>query len=109
VPVGCPIEATLDVVGGRWKALILFHLMDGTKGFGDLRRFLSKMTQRILTLQLRQLEQDGVISRKVYAEVPPHVEYSLTDFGRTLDPILGAMPDSGEAYQKRIETHPDHR
>jgi len=105
-PYGCPVEATLDVVGGRWKAVILFHLLDGTKRFGDLKRFLAKVTQRMLTLQLRQLEEDGVICRKVYAEVPPRVEYSLTDFGRTLEPILHAMLDWGEAYQKRLEAEP---
>jgi DNA-binding HxlR family transcriptional regulator len=108
-PYGCPVEATLDVVGGRWKAVILFHLMDGTKRFGDLKRFLSKVTQRMLTLQLRQLEKDGVIRRKVYAEVPPRVEYSLTDFGRTLEPVLRAMLDWGEAYEKRIEADPDKK
>ena len=70
-PYGCPVECTLDVIGGRWKAIILFHLMDGTKRFGDLKRLLSKVTQRMLTLQLRQLERDGVIRRKVYAEAPP--------------------------------------
>lgn len=108
-PYGCPVEATLDVVGGRWKAVILFHLMDGTRRFSDLKRFLSKVTQRMLTLQLRQLEQDGVITRKVYAEVPPRVEYSLTDFGRTLEPILKAMLEWGEAYEKRTEAKSDQR
>lgn len=101
-PYGCPVEATLDVVGGRWKAVILFHLMDGTKRFGDLRRFLPKVTQRMLTLQLRQLEKDGIIHRRVYAEVPPRVEYSLTDFGRTLEPTLKAMLAWGETYERRI-------
>lgn len=103
-PYGCPVEATLQVVGGRWKAVILFHLMDGTKRFGELRRFLPKVTQRMLTLQLRQLEEDGVIHRKVYAEVPPRVEYSLTDFGRTLEPTLEAMRMWGEIYEKRLES-----
>lgn len=106
-PYGCPVEATLDVVGGRWKAIIVFHLMGGTKRFGDLKRFLSKATQRMLTLQLRQLEEDGVISRKVYAEVPPRVEYALTDFGRTLEPVLKAMLQWGEVYEKRTRADCD--
>jgi len=101
-PYGCAVEATLDVVGGRWKAVILFHLMGGTRRFSELRRFLPKITQRMLTMQLRQLEEDGVICREVFAAVPPRVEYSLTEFGRTLVPTLQAMREWGETYERRL-------
>ena len=80
----CPIEATLDIVGGKWKVLILFYLMQGTVRFGEFQRLIPKITQRMLTLQLRELEEDGVIHREVYRQVPPKVEYSLTEFGRSL-------------------------
>lgn len=98
---GCPVEATLDVIGGKWKGVILYHLIHGTKRFGELRRLMPHITQRMLTLQLRELEKDGVVHREVYREVPPRVEYSLTEFGRTLSPIILQMRDWGESLIRR--------
>lgn len=100
---GCSVEATLDVIGGRWKGVILFHLLDGTKRFNQLQRLLQGCTQRMLTLQLRELERDGVVQRKVYAEVPPKVEYSLTEFGRSLEPILLLMREWGDRYIDQLK------
>src|SRR4028119_593435 len=94
----CPVVAALDVLGGRWKGAILSHLMQGTKRFSDFRRLMPGLTQRSLTIQLRELERDGVIHRKVYAQVPPKVEYSLTEHGRSLQPILLAMEQWGQCY-----------
>lgn len=93
---GCPVEAALDVIGNKWKGIILYHLLSGTKRFNELKRLIPSVTQRILTLQLRELENDKVISRKVYAEVPPKVEYSLTIWGKDLEPILLSLRDWGE-------------
>jgi DNA-binding HxlR family transcriptional regulator len=98
----CPIEATLDIVGGKWKVLILFYLMKGTVRFGEFQRLIPKITQRMLTLQLRELEEDGVIHREVYRQVPPKVEYSLTEFGRSLEPILLLMRDWGITHKERL-------
>ena len=97
--IHCPVEATLSVIGGRWKVLILWHLTAETVRFGELKRRLpDDLTQQMLTQQLRQLESDGVIQRVVYAQVPPKVEYSLTEFGRSLRPILHVMADWGREY-----------
>jgi DNA-binding HxlR family transcriptional regulator len=87
----CPAEATLGVIGGRWKVPILWHLLVGTRRFSELRRALGNVTQKMLAQQLRELERDGVVSRKVYAEVPPKVEYSLTARGRSLRPVVESM------------------
>jgi len=99
---GCSIEATLDVIGGKWKGVILYHLMNGTKRFGEFRRLMPYVTQRMLTLQLRELEEDGVVHREVYRQVPPKVEYSLTEFGSSLSPILVLMREWGAEYTGRI-------
>jgi DNA-binding HxlR family transcriptional regulator len=87
----CPAEATLNVIGGRWKVLIVWHLFDGVKRFSELRRAIAPVTQKMLTKQLRELERDGVLKRRVYPQVPPKVEYSLTDRGQSLRPIVDAM------------------
>ena len=99
---GCAVEATLGVIGGRWKGVVLFHLLKGKKRFGELRRTLPNCTQRMLTLQLRELEEDGLVKRTIFAEVPPRVEYELTPFGRSLEPVLLGMRDWGEKYKKRL-------
>jgi DNA-binding HxlR family transcriptional regulator len=99
---GCPVETTLDVIGGKWKGIILYHLIDGTKRFNEFRRINPGITQFMLTLQLRELERDGIIHREVYKEVPPKVEYSLTDFGKTLEPIIVSMKEWGEIYKIRL-------
>lgn len=97
----CPVEYTLDVIGGKWKGVLLYHLMDSTRRFNEFRRICPGITQRMLTLQLRELEEDGVVHREVYQQVPPKVEYSLTDFGRTLIPIIRLMKDWGLEYQAK--------
>ncbi|WP_439116333.1 winged helix-turn-helix transcriptional regulator [Paludifilum halophilum] len=86
-----PIEATIEVMGGKWKSIIIYHLQEGTKRFNELKRLIPNITQKMLTQQLRELEQDEIVNRYVYAEVPPKVEYSLTEYGKTLQDILDQM------------------
>jgi DNA-binding HxlR family transcriptional regulator len=96
----CPAETTLDVIGGRWKVPIVWHLFRGTMRFSELRRALPGVTQKMLTQQLRELESDGIVVRKVYAQVPPKVEYSLTARGASLRPVVDAMCGWGAARKK---------
>lgn len=98
---GCPVEATLEVIGGKWKGVILYHLLSETIRFNELRRLMPEITQRMLTKQLRELEADSLISRKVYPEVPPKVEYSTTDYGKTLAPVIHALQKWGTQHLKR--------
>ncbi|QMW23250.1 winged helix-turn-helix transcriptional regulator [Sandaracinobacteroides saxicola] len=94
----CPVAATIAVAGGKWKPIIVFHLLDGTRRFGELKKLSGGASQRALTMHLRELEADGIVSRRVYAEVPPRVEYSLTERGRSLEPVLRAMKAWGSEY-----------
>ncbi len=91
----CPAEATLNLIGGRWKILILYHLSDDIKRFSELQRAMKDITQKMLTQQLREMEKDGLVHREVYPEVPPRVEYSLTPLGESLKPVIHAMCDWG--------------
>jgi DNA-binding HxlR family transcriptional regulator len=91
--VECPIQAIVDTIGGKWKLSILYQLFQGTKRYGELRRLVPKATERMLTLQLRELEAAGIVLRTVYPEVPPKVEYSLTELGWSLEPVLQTMLD----------------
>ena len=96
----CPVETTLTLIGDKWKVLILRDLMEGTKRFGELKKSIGSVTQKVLTQQLRAMEKSGLLTRKIYAEVPPRVEYSLTETGYSLKPILDAMENWGESYKK---------
>jgi DNA-binding HxlR family transcriptional regulator len=97
------VEATLDVIGGKWKVVILFWLRDEVCRFGELRRKIPDISERMLTQQLRELEDHGIVRRKVYAVVPPKVEYSLTTYGRTLRPITELMCEWGKKHLRRLE------
>lgn len=98
----CPVETTLTLIGNKWKVLILRDLMPGTKRFGELKKSIGGVSQKVLTAQLRDMEASGLISRKVYAEVPPRVEYTLTPLGESLSPILDAMKTWGEGYKASL-------
>ena len=97
----CPVETTLTLIGDKWKVLILRDLMPGTKRFGELKKSIGSVSQKVLTSQLRAMEASGLVHREVYAEVPPRVEYSLTELGRSLSPILDSMRVWGEEYKAR--------
>ena len=99
---GCAVEVTLSVMGGTWKPIILFQLLHGKKRFGELGRAIPGITQRMLTLQLRELEDAAIVQRTVYAEVPPRVDYELTELGQSLKPVLLAMRTWGMAYQRTM-------
>ena len=95
----CPVETTLTLIGDKWKVLILRDLMPGTKRFGELKKSIGTVSQKVLTAQLRDMEENGLVHREVYAEVPPRVEYSLTELGKSLKPILDSMWSWGEEYK----------
>ena len=97
----CPVETTLMLISDKWKVLILRDLMPGTKRFGELKNSIGHVTQKVLTAQLRQMEESGLVIRTVYPEVPPHVEYTLTELGYSLKPILDAMWNWGEEYKSK--------
>jgi len=103
-PFGCSVEAALSVIGGRWKAVILFKLMEkNVLRFGELQKEIPEVRQRMLTNQLRELESSGIVNREIYPVVPPKVEYSLTEYGKTLRPILLAMRDWGAEHQEKVD------
>ena len=97
----CPVETTLMLIGDKWKVLILRDLMDGKKRFGELKKSIGTVSQKVLTAQLRAMEASGLVSRTVYAEVPPRVEYELTETGYSLNPVLEALRDWGAEYQQK--------
>ena len=97
----CPVETTLTLIGDKWKVLILRDLMPGTKRFGELKKSIGAVSQKVLTAQLRAMEESGLVHREVYAEVPPRVEYSLTELGKSLKPILESLWAWGEAYKSK--------
>lgn len=99
----CPVETTLTLIGDKWKVLILRDLLPGTKRFGELKKSIGSVSQKVLTAQLRDMEESGLVNRKVYAEVPPRVEYSLTELGQSLKPILDSMWNWGEEYKASIK------
>lgn len=98
----CPVETTLTLISDRWKVLIIRDLLDGTKRFGELKKSVGSISQKVLTTNLRAMEESGLLSRKVYPEVPPRVEYTLTETGYSLKPILDAMSEWGTTYQQKI-------
>lgn len=100
----CPVEATLTLIGNKWKVLILRDLITGTKRFGELQKSIGKVSQKVLTSNLREMEADALVERKIYAEVPPRVEYSLTELGQSLKPILDSLWAWGETYKKKTKS-----
>ncbi|MEM7114652.1 MAG: helix-turn-helix domain-containing protein [Chloroflexota bacterium] len=100
---GCSVEAALDVIGGKWKGVVLFHLLEETLRFGELHRRIPNVTRRMLTLSLRELEADGLVHREVYKQVPPKVEYSLTAYGQTITPLIRSLRAWGDAYLERLD------
>ena len=97
----CPVETTLMLISDRWKVLIIRDLLGGTKRFGELKKSIGNISQKVLTANLRSMEESGLLNRKVYAEVPPRVEYTLTDTGYSLKPVLDAMVAWGTEYKKK--------
>ena len=103
---GCAVEAALSLIDGKWKGVVLFHLLERTHGFSELRRRVPNVTQRMLTKQLRALEDDRLVIRKVYAEVPPRVEYRLSEVGESLRPVIDTLKAWGEGHQERLSCAP---
>ena len=99
--VECPVRSALGVIGGKWKPIIAFYLLEGTKRFGQLRKLMPEATQKVITQQLREMERDGIVERKVFAQIPPRVEYSLTPYGRTLRPVMKHLCEWGKRHAER--------
>lgn len=106
---GCSVEVTLDLIDGKWKGVILYHLQEGRLRFGELRRKLPRITQRMLTKQLRALEEDDLIIRRVYAEVPPRVDYELSETGQRLRPVIDALKAWGDANRARVDAASENK
>jgi DNA-binding HxlR family transcriptional regulator len=102
----CPVRTALQVIGGKWKPVVLFYLFEGSRRFGELRRCMPDATQKMLTQQLRELERDGIVARKVYHQVPPKVEYSLTAYGRTLQGVMRELCKWGTAHDTALKQVP---
>lgn len=98
----CPVETTLTLIGSKWKVLIIRDLLDGPRRFGELRKSVGDVSQKVLTAQLRSMEEDGLVSRTVFPEVPPHVEYALTPLGLSLSPVIDALGAWGTSYKKSL-------
>lgn len=98
----CPVETTLMLISDRWKVLIIRDLLGGTKRFGELKKSIGNISQKVLTANLRSMEESGLLTRQVFAEVPPHTEYTLTETGYSLKPVLDAMVDWGEHYKTTV-------
>ena len=98
----CPVETTLTLISNRWRVLIIRDLLGGTKRFGELQRSVGSISQKVLTANLREMEQMGIVRREVFAEVPPRVEYSLTDLGRSLEPVIDALRIWGEEFKEKM-------
>ena len=103
----CPVEVTMSVIGNKWKVLILRDLWSGTRRFGELKASVGGVSQKVLTSNLRDLEAKGLVTRTAYSEIPPRVEYSLTELGRTLGPTLDSMAEWGETYREYVLSHRD--
>lgn len=101
------VQATLKILGGKWKILILWHLKDKARRYSELKRLMPEITEKMLIQQLRELENDGIVNRKVYSDIPPKVEYSFTDYGRSLEPVLKALCEWGQEHLKRVEADGD--
>ena len=99
----CPVEVTLMMISDKWKVLILRDLMDGTKRFGELKKSIGNITQKVLTANLRSMEENGLLTRTIYAEVPPRVEYTLTETGYSLKTVINSMIEWGNGYRKNLE------